>query len=551
MHSATVQTALLALVAISCRLIGLAATATVEATAAVDDSEEHTYGVIVNCGSSGTRAHIYQWLTRLDYPELLHHIVPMTGANGKPLTYDIGHKGLSTVSPHPQDAIEYMKPLLDFIRDNIPKHRHSFTGVYIMATAGMRLLDEEEQDEIMSLLKNYIEQNYDFKIVSTDVISGADEGKYQWISLNSKAKRFLNKNIDPKKMKTFAVFEMGGASLQVTYQLSNAMYRSIAIDFSDKHLRELFKSQITQPSISRGEPTSRGVIQRGFLHKKDQNLATRDSEHFYRLYSTTFLGFGSNSIREAHHDLLIRDHLFNKFNHFRQTVKSSFKCLRPKSNHASCSKLLVKDPCIPVGHSEIIVRPEEILSKVASKTIGYTPIEEDEKTVNITIEGAGNYDKCRQTVIRLLHVAKSEKFNCESSEPCAMSLIGVPFIQFERLNVKAIGDFFYTTANSMIDLSGRYNHRAMVKKTEAICETPYDRLAEKYPDANCAKDMTRLYTECFKAVWVDTFLTKALRMPRDYRSLETAASINGQSLDWTLGAVIDKSAAIEQYEKTN
>lgn len=543
MHIATASAALLALFTIGCQF----------GRSIADElhDDEYTFGVIVNCGSSGTRAHIYQWLTRLDYPELLHHIEPMTDENGKPITYDISEKGLSAVSPHPEDAVEYMKPLLEFISANIPKDRHSYTGVYIMATAGMRLLDESEQQEIMRLLKEYIENNYDFKIVSTDVISGADEGKYQWISLNSKAKRFLNKNIDPKKVKTFAVFEMGGASLQVTYQLSNAMYRSIAVDFPDKHLRELFKSQITEPSISRGEP-GKEVVHKRFLHKKESEP---DAEHFYRLYSTTFLGFGSNSIREALHDLLIREQLFSKFSKLRGTFKSSLKCLKPKTSDETESdhryQLVVKDPCIPVGHSETIVRPEKILHKSSSKTIGFTPIEDDEKTVDIVIEGAGNYDKCRQAVIRVLNVAKTEKFNCESSEPCAMSLIGVPFIQFERLNIKAIGDFFYTTANSMIDLAGTYNHRAMRKKTEAICNTPYDRLAEKYPDANCSKDMTRLYTECFKAVWVDTFLTKALRMPRDYESLETAAKINGQGLDWTLGAVIDKSAAIERSEQRN
>jgi len=51
--------------------------------------------------------------------------------------------GLDTFADHPEDASDYLFPLLKFAASHIPPQQHKETLLYILATAGMRLLSEE------------------------------------------------------------------------------------------------------------------------------------------------------------------------------------------------------------------------------------------------------------------------------------------------------------------------------------------------------------------------------------------------------------------------
>jgi len=51
--------------------------------------------------------------------------------------------GLDTFEDHPEDASDYLYPLLKYAAQNIPQKLHKETLLYILATAGMRLLSEE------------------------------------------------------------------------------------------------------------------------------------------------------------------------------------------------------------------------------------------------------------------------------------------------------------------------------------------------------------------------------------------------------------------------
>lgn len=480
------------------------------------EQEDQTYGVIVDCGSSGTRAHIYQWDSILEYPELLHDIGPSRGAKGEPLSLKI-RPGLSSLADNPASSSDYIKPILDFIIEHIPESRHPYTGIYILATAGMRLLDEQTQKDIMTDIANYVKENYRFARVRTSVISGADEGMYQWISVNSKARRFLEKETD-SKTKTFAVIEMGGASAQVTYQLRRGMEGVQATQLPASALEDYY-DQTVEPAISRS------------------NLI----EHTYRLHSTTFLGFGSASAREAYLDLLIKEH--QKFHSLLAWPTKLFKSCFGLSGMDDEIADTVDDPCMPVGYLSDRMKKPKAMFAVRNKTIGFIADEDDnEKNFFYKLRGRGNYAKCKRLVERMLKLAKKEGLNCKPHESCTMSLIGTKFVPFKRYDFVAIGDIFHTT-NIMLRSSGVYDHNKIVTKTKTICETPYNELQQKYPNL---QDQSRYYLECFKAVWVDTFLVKALRMPEDFEMLKTINSIGGDELDWTLGAVLDKSLAIER-----
>lgn len=51
--------------------------------------------------------------------------------------------GISTLADSPTQASDYLNPLLSFAAAHVPKSKHKETPLYILCTAGMRLLPEK------------------------------------------------------------------------------------------------------------------------------------------------------------------------------------------------------------------------------------------------------------------------------------------------------------------------------------------------------------------------------------------------------------------------
>lgn len=58
------------------------------------------------------------------------------------MTYHL-RSGLSSYDTNTNNSAEYLKPLLEFAADIIPSDKHSQTPLYILATAGMRLISKQ------------------------------------------------------------------------------------------------------------------------------------------------------------------------------------------------------------------------------------------------------------------------------------------------------------------------------------------------------------------------------------------------------------------------
>ena len=75
-------------------------------------------------------------------------------------------------------ASDYIRPLLEFASDNIPQTKHKETPLYILATAGMRLLPKAQQEAILEDLRTDIPLEFNFHFVPThvEIITGKQEG---------------------------------------------------------------------------------------------------------------------------------------------------------------------------------------------------------------------------------------------------------------------------------------------------------------------------------------------------------------------------------------
>lgn len=134
---------------------------------------------------------------------------------------DCFDSGLSSVAAHPWTASDYIQPLLQFASENIPPEKHKDTSLYIMATAGLRLLDVDTQNSILEDLRSDIPKNFSFRLASTniEVISGKQEGIFQWIAINYVLGRF-NHNSSRQSISNIIIAVLF-ASMQILHFLIN------------------------------------------------------------------------------------------------------------------------------------------------------------------------------------------------------------------------------------------------------------------------------------------------------------------------------------------
>ena len=81
-----------------------------------------------------------------------------------------------------------MESLLRYAMKHIPGQHQSTTPLFLLATAGMRLLSPEKQAAILNSACAYARQRTPFLLPDCDahfqVIDGTTEGLYGWIAIN-------------------------------------------------------------------------------------------------------------------------------------------------------------------------------------------------------------------------------------------------------------------------------------------------------------------------------------------------------------------------------
>lgn len=455
-------------------------------------SDEIKYGVIVDCGSSGSRAHIFKWKPEQGLKQIE---LVKDKPGGDALSLHIT-PGLSSFKDDPDKASDYMEPIMRFISDTIPQDKHLDTPIYFMATAGMRLLDDPVRKRILADITRDLRLKFSFPRIKTQVISGALEGVYSWLSLN----RRLGEKASLKQ--SYGMLEMGGASAQVTFELDDELELKILRSLKDDKARLAFKTE--QVHINAG------------------------SEKPLRLFATTFLGLGVNSAREASVDLLVKDYLY-------EANETGFEFSKKKQfeNH-------LIDPCLTKGSSEILSRPVELLIKT-NQTVGFVAKPGGE-TFTVRVEGSGNFLGCITLLDRTLQIMKNERLNCPShGRSCPIALLGNEFIPFESFPFIGLSEFFFTT-NEMMASAGLFNRSRILRETQRICSTDYNKLQDVYSSSGVSQKDRILY-ECFKASWLLTILHESgFKMPIEYGDFRTVDRLNGEEIDWTIGAMLSEVA---------
>uniref|UniRef100_A0A3Q3XCT1 nucleoside-triphosphate phosphatase n=1 Tax=Mola mola TaxID=94237 RepID=A0A3Q3XCT1_MOLML len=428
------------------------------------------YGIVVDCGSSGSRVFVYYWPPHNGNPHTLLDIRQMKAHDHKPVVKKI-KPGISTLAKTPLQASDYLQPLLSFAAAHVPQSKHKETPLYILCTAGMRLLSESQQAAILEDLVTDVPLEFDFLFSRShaEVISGKQEGVYAWIGINFVLGRFDHAD-EGDRRRTVGIIDMGGASMQIAYEVPSA------ITFSSPQEEEVGKSVLAEFNLG---------------------CDVEHTQHIYRVYVTTFLGFGGNMARQRYEDQLINNTLAkNRF----LTMQTGLSEDKP-----------YLDPCLPPDLSDTVVRDNHTLY----------------------LRGQGDWTRCQEVVRPFLGLHNG-----------TMSPGGVyqAPINFSNSEFYGFSEFFYCTED-VLRLGGQYNSEKYFKAAADYCSTKWTTLKQRLENKLFSQhaDVNRVKYQCFKSAWMYEVLHSGFRFPTDYPSLKTAQLVYDKEVQWTLGAILFKT----------
>ncbi|XP_078269491.1 ectonucleoside triphosphate diphosphohydrolase 4-like isoform X2 [Rhinoraja longicauda] len=361
------------------------------------------YGVVIDCGSSGSRVFVYFWPRHNGNPHDLLNIRQMKDQNRTPV-------------------VKKIKP-----------------GVY--AWIGINF--------VLGRF-NHIEDNNDTHVAVT-------------VSSNSKIGSVIRK-------RTVGILDMGGASLQIAYEVASPLvFASLAQEEAAK----------------------------GLLAEFNLGCDVHHTEHVYRVYVSTFLGYGGNYARHRYKDLI-----FNNIT----TVN------RLLGQHMGISaERPYLDPCLPLETADTI---------------------QGEQTLHL--KGVGDFDECCERLKPFL--GKGNGTNT------SFSGVYQPPIDFQNSEFYGFSEFHYCTED-VLRMGSQYDGVRYAKAAKDYCATKWTTLKERF-DRNLFSshaDLNRLKYQCFKSAWVYEVLHSGFDFPADYSNLKTIKLVNDKEIQWTLGAILYKT----------
>ncbi|RMD43597.1 hypothetical protein DV735_g1507, partial [Chaetothyriales sp. CBS 134920] len=182
------------------------------------------------------------------------------------------HVGLSTYGETPQlVGQDHLKPLIDDALAHVPPSLVPQTPVFLLATAGMRLLPDRQRRQVLDAVCTYLQQETRLLIpdcaLHIQVIPGTTEGLYGWIAANYLVGGFdqPDDHDHGKSHHTYGFLDMGGASAQIAFAPNSTEAAKHADNLTLLRLR---------------------------------NIDGSEQEH--RVFVTTWLGFGVNEARKQY-----------------------------------------------------------------------------------------------------------------------------------------------------------------------------------------------------------------------------------------------------------
>jgi golgi apyrase len=420
------------------------------------------WGVILDAGSSGTRVHIYRWLknsvARDQGNATLLHVLPELETHDRWTKKT--HPGVSTFGETPKRiGSDHLAPLLEHALKEIPRDAVAETPLFLLGTAGMRLLPEYQRKNLIYEICKYVQAETQFSVPDCDthiqVIPGETEALYGWVAANYLLGGFdfPEDHAHGKGHHTYGFLDMGGASAQIAFA-PNATE-------AEKHANDLKLLRLRKIDGSAEE---------------------------YRVFVTTWLGFGANEARRRYVEALIE----------------------ALGNDKTAE---LPDPCLPAG------------LKMTSKG-KVLPFDNSAPFQGPYLIGTGKFDECLKQTSPLL-----DKDAPCLDEPCLMNGIHVPAIDFDVNHFIGISEYWHTT-HEVFEMGHKdkaYDFKTYQSRVKEFCEQDWNTIQAGIADKTWGKtvDEQTAYEVCFKASWLINVLHEGIGVPRVGIENTSSSASNG------------------------
>lgn len=455
------------------------------------------YGVILDAGSSGTRLYVYKWkdptrASKKASAEELHSLPKLKLEQSKKI-----HPGVSTFANDVASVgPDHLQELVNIALDEVPEDKIAETPIFLLATAGVRFLPKLEQTALLQGVCTWLQANTRFALPDCDthiqVISGETEGLYGWLAANYLLGGFDHPQSEKQGSEqghhhTYGFLDMGGASAQIAFAPNSTETEKHANDLKLVRMRHLD-----------GTPAE------------------------YRVFTTTWLGFGANKARDRYVDSL------------RELYGSDTKEL--------------PDPCMPHG---------------LRTTLNGGLLLDDDDTNDQSLAGTGKFDECLRKTYPLL----GKDMPCEDN-PCLVNGQHVPAIDFNVNRFVGVSEYWHTTHGVFGGKKEAYDLATYQQNVMEYCNSNWDDILDglekrkKSPERK-AEDAREA---CFKASWLINMLYDGIGIPRigledgpgfnetegdsehGEDTFKPVDKVDGVELSWTLGKMVLYAAGQVQPE---
>ncbi|XP_052182883.1 probable apyrase 7 isoform X2 [Diospyros lotus] len=188
------------------------------------------FTVVVDCGSTGTRLTVYEWIIKGDlsdggWPVMINSF-PDNYSNNSHWSKDgcryhclQTEPGLDKFVGNSSGVRVSLEPLIEWAEQWVPPERHGDTPIFVLATAGLRRLSREDARRVLEDVEAIVkEHSFVYRKSWIRILSGKEEAYYGWVALNYKLGSF-NKFT---KLPTLGVLDLGGSSLQVVAEVDES-----------------------------------------------------------------------------------------------------------------------------------------------------------------------------------------------------------------------------------------------------------------------------------------------------------------------------------------
>lgn len=373
--------------------------------------------------------------------------------------------GISTFASRPSDVGDYLRPLIDAAIKRVPANKLSETPIFVMATAGMRLVHEAQRATLLEEVCSYLRQSTEFHLPDcsrrVQVISGETEGLYGWLAAN-----YLLGGLDTHPdgsdgvgQNTYGFLDMGGASTQIVFA-PNAT--EAAEHWNDLKLVRL------------------------------RNIDGTSKE--YKVFSTSFLGFGAHVARQRFVEALT-------------------------DRYSTQDTNVLPDPCMPDG--------------LRTTTDGNL-VTGDIRPGDTILEGTGDFEECLRLTFPLLR----KDAVCEDA-PCLFNGQHAPAIDFDTTRFVGVSEYWHVT-HGVFSGSGSaaYDLASYRERVDEFCNQSWPAIEQSLlpPNKNSAQKLQDAQEACFKASWLINVLYEGIGVPMVASHASSASSPNisqgtGQSVE--------------------